>query len=152
MNLRDMQNDLWRFSLSSGNSSKIYCQNLSQLSRRMFSTGFLISQFFFSVGGISSSGETIPEITMIDLEKHVCKTLTKESNKSMRLLKPLSCMSCVDAFYSSRYSKDEISLDLDQVSREIDWSTALSLIKYEGIYCFGGKDANNMASNRLFCI
>ena len=80
---------------------------------------------------------------MIDLERLVAKGITKETNKSMRLLKPLSSMSCVGAFYSSRYSSDGISLDLDQVSREIDWSTALSLIKYEGIYCFGGKDADN---------
>lgn len=113
---------------------------------------FLISEYFFSVGGVTSSGEIVQEIVMIDLEKQVSKCITKETNKSMRLLKPLSSMSCVGAFYASRYSEDGISLDLDQVSRDIDWSTALSLIKYEGIYCFGGKDEKNQASNRLFCL
>ena len=113
MNLRDMQNDLWRFSLSSGNASKIYVQNLSQLSRRMFMCSFIVSQFFFNIGGVSASGEIIPEIVMIDLEKNVCKPITKETNKTMRLLKPLSSMSCVGAFYSSRYSSDGIELDLD---------------------------------------
>ena len=37
-------------------------------------------------------------------------------------------------------------------TEEIDWSTALSLIKFEGIYHFGGRDERNNASNRLICI
>ena len=62
------------------------------------------------------------------------------------------------AFYSSRFISERqpnghsYALDLDRVSESIDWSIALSLIKYEGIYCFGGRDSNNVASNRLFCI
>ena len=45
-----------------------------------------------------------------------------------------------------------MNLDLEKVSKDIDWSTALSLIKYEGVYMFGGRDDNNNASNRLLCI
>lgn len=70
----------------------------------------------------------------------------------MRHLKPLCSSACVAAFYSSRYDDTGINLSLERVSKEIDWSTALSLIKYEGIYHFGGRDDNNRASNRLLCI
>lgn len=58
---------------------------------------------------------------------------------------------CVAAFYSSRYDEKGINLTIDRVSQDIDWSTALSLIKYEGIYHFGGRDEKNVASNRLLC-
>ena len=67
-------------------------------------------------------------------------------------------MQCVAAFYSSRFitenpgNSGSYALDLDRVSKNIDWSIALSLIKYEGIYCFGGRTKDNVASNKLFCI
>ena len=56
------------------------------------------------------------------------------------------------AFYASRYDKDGVNLSLECVRKQIDWSIALSLIKYEGIYMFGGRDDKNIASNRLLCI
>ena len=70
----------------------------------------------------------------------------------MRNLKPLCSSACVAAFYSSRYTDKGLFLSLNSISEEIDWSTALSLIKHEGIYHFGGRDDNNRASNRLICI
>ena len=82
----------------------------------------------------------------------MCRTLTKETLRSLRHLKPLCSSACVAAFYASRYDEKGINLSLDRVSQDIDWSTALSLIKYEGIYHFGGRDEHNVASNRLLCI
>ena len=70
----------------------------------------------------------------------------------MKQLKRLCSSSCVPAFYSSRYGKSGVNLSLDKVSQDIDWSIALSLIKYEGIYHFGGRDEKNVASNRLVVI
>ena len=73
MNLRDMQNDLYKFSLSSGTTSKVHVSNLIQQARRMFACSFSISQFFFSMGGISSSGDALGEILMIDLDRQFCR-------------------------------------------------------------------------------
>ena len=67
-------------------------------------------------------------------------------------MKPHCSSACVPAFYSSRYDKDGVNLSLDKVCQQIDWSTALSLIKYEGVYMFGGRNDKNEASNRLLCI
>ena len=95
----------------------------------------------------------------MNVNKKECKVHTKENNKSLKSLKALCSMQCVAAFYSSRFISDSkpgegetYALDLDRVSQDIDWSIALSLIKYEGIYCFGGRNKQNIASNRLFCI
>lgn len=70
----------------------------------------------------------------------------------MKQLKRLCSSACVPAFYSSRYGEAGVHLSLEKVSQEIDWSIALSLIKYEGIYHFGGRDEKNVASNRLIVI
>ena len=48
--------------------------------------------------------------------------------------------------------EDNHELDLSKINESIDWSSATSLIKYEGIYLFGGRDRAHKASNRLFCI
>ena len=96
---------------------------------------------------------------MMNVQKKECKVHNIDNNPSMKALKPLCSMQCVSAFYSSRFitkemprEGDSYALDLDRVSKDIDWSIALSLIKYEGIYCFGGRDKDSVASNRLFCI
>ena len=78
--------------------------------------------------------------------------ITKEQSKSIRYLKPLCSSACVAAFYSSRYDNDGTYVSIDSVTQDIDWSTAMSMIKYEGIYHFGGRDQNNKASDRLLCI
>lgn len=96
---------------------------------------------------------------MMNVNKKECKVHNKFNNNSVKCLKPLCSMECVAAFYSSRFiteakpgDGESYALELDRVSQDIDWSIALSLIKYEGIYCFGGRDKDNIASNRLFCI
>ena len=95
----------------------------------------------------------------MNINKKECKVHNIDNNPSMKALKPLCSMQCVAAFYSSRFitkemprEGDSYALDLDRVDKNIDWSIALSLIKYEGIYCFGGRDKDSVASNRLFCI
>lgn len=35
---------------------------------------------------------------------------------------------------------------------DIDWSNAVSLIKFEGFYMFGGQDSKNNASDTLVCL
>ena len=83
---------------------------------------------------------------MMNVNRKECKVHNVENNQSLKTLKPLCSMQCVAAFYSSRFITEKqpnghsYSLDLDRVSESIDWSIALSLIKYEGIYCFGGRD------------
>ena len=113
----------------------------------------------YAIGGLSVSGECLQEIVMMNVNNKDTKVHKVENNPSIKALKPLCAMQCVAAFYSSRFITENqprdghsYALDLDRVSKNIDWSIALSLIKYEGIYCFGGRDKENVASNRLFCI
>lgn len=126
--------------------------HMAGLSRRIYCASFIISQFFFAIGGINVEGKCLSEIVMMDTERKFCRTLNNETNKTMKYLKPLCSSACVGAFYQSRYDQSGVALSMDKVSQEIDWSTALSLIKYEGIYHFGGRDEHNISSNRLICI
>ena len=126
--------------------------HMAQVSRRVYSTGFMISQYFFAIGGLSINGECLDDILMMDTHNKVCRAVTRENNKTLKHLRPLCSSACIPAFYSSRYSHEGVSLSLDKVSQEIDWSTALSMIKFEGIYHFGGRDDRSFASNRLICI
>ena len=50
------------------------------------------------------------------------------------------------------YDKTNIFLDFENVAKDIDWSNAVSLIKTEGFYVFGGRDKDNVASDSLVCI
>ena len=43
-------------------------------------------------------------------------------------------------------------LTLDNILGKINWGDATDLIKHEGFYLFGGKKANNEASNSMFII
>ena len=131
----------------------------SSISRRIYTCGFIISQYLYAIGGLSVQGECLQEIVMMNVSKKECKVHNIDNNPSIKALKPLCSMQCVAAFYSSRFitpdqpgEGNSYALDLDRVSKNIDWSIALSLLKYEGIYCFGGRDKDNVASNRLFCI
>ena len=150
--MRDLQNDLWKLCLHTGKHEKNLMSNMIGVARRIYSTGFIISQYFFAIGGISLEGKCLAEILMMNTDTNSARRITKENNKSIKNLKALCSSACVGAFYASRYDTEGVNLSLDQVSEEIDWSTALSLIKYEGVYLFGGRDERNLASNRLICI
>ena len=125
---------------------------MAAVSRRIYTTSFMISQYFFSIGGLSINGECLNDILMLDTVQKRCSSITSESNKSMKHLRKLCSSACVPAFYSSRYDQTGINLSLEKVCQDIDWSIALSMIKYEGIYHFGGRDNKNFASNRLVVI
>ena len=112
----------------------------------------MISQYFFAIGGLSINGECLDDILMLDTINKKCCSITKDTNRSMRHLRRLCSSACVPAFYSSRYDQTGINLSLEKVCQDIDWSVALSMIKYEGIYHFGGRDQKNNASNRLVVI
>lgn len=125
---------------------------MAGVARRIYATGFIISQFCFAIGGLSINGECLDDILQLDTQNKRCRAITIETSKTMRHLKAMCSSACVPAFYSSRYDEEGVNLSLDRVTQEINWSTALSLIKYEGIYHFGGRDEKNQASNRLICI
>ena len=141
-----------RLDLTSGYYEKVMMSHMAGVSRRIYPTGFIIGKYVYAIGGLSINGECLADILQMDTQQKMCRTITRDSMKSMRHLRPLCSSACVAAFYSSRYDDRGINLSLDRVSQEIDWSTALSLIKYEGIYHFGGRDENCRASNRLICI
>ena len=50
--VRDLQNDMWKLELNTGKYEKLELLNNSAISRRIYSTGFIISQYFFIIGGI----------------------------------------------------------------------------------------------------
>ena len=141
-----------RLDLNSGCYEKVMMSHMAGVQRRIYPTGFIIGKYVYAIGGLSINGECLADILQMDTQMKKCRTITKETLKSLRHLRPLCSSACVAAFYSSRYDDKGINLSLDRVSKEIDWSTALSLIKYEGIYHFGGRDENSRASNRLLCI
>ena len=155
---RELQNDLWKIDLQSGQTQRVELARSSSISRRIYTCGFMISQYMYAIGGLSIQGECLQEIVMMNVSKKECKVHNIQNNPSVKALEPLCSMQCVAAFYSSRFitenpeSSGSYALDLDRVSKNIDWSIALSLIKYEGIYCFGGRTKDNVASNKLFCI
>lgn len=72
---------------------------MAGLSRRIYSTSFIISQFFFAIGGINVEGKCLAEIVVMDTERKICRTLTNETNKTLKYLKPLCSSACVGAFY-----------------------------------------------------
>ena len=149
--MRDLQNDLMKLDLTTGKYEKMMMSHMAGVARRLYSCGFVISQFCFVIGGLSVDGNVLDDVLMLDTQQKMCRAITQETNKSLRHLKPLCSSACVAAFYSSRYDEEGVNLSLDRVTQEIDWSIALSLIKYEGIYHFGGRDGRNVASNRLLC-
>ena len=140
-----------RLDLNTGLYEKMIMSHMTGVSRRIYATGFIIGKYIFAIGGLSMNGNCLNDILQLDIQQKMCRTITKETNKTVRHLKPMCSSACVAAFYSSRYDDKGINLTIDRVSQDIDWSTALSLIKYEGIYHFGGRDEKNVASNRLLC-
>ena len=109
--------------MSSGKSQRVELSRSSSISRRIYTTGFIISQYLFAIGGLSVQGECLQEIVMMNVNKKECKVHNKDNNKSVKALKPLCSMQCVAAFYSSRFITDEkpadgetYALDLDRVS------------------------------------
>ena len=120
---RELVNDLWKINLQTGKSNRVELSRSSSISRRMYTCGFIISQFMFAIGGISAQGECLSEIVMMNVTKKECKVHNRDNNKSLKSLKPLCSMGCVAAFYSSRFITDSnpnegesYALDLDRVS------------------------------------
>ena len=70
---RDFQNDLWRLCLSTGKYERQMISHMMGLSRRIYCTSFIISQFIFAVGGLSVDGNCLSEILMIDTERKFCR-------------------------------------------------------------------------------
>ena len=149
--VRDLQNDFWKIELNTGLYERVELE-CGAIARRIYSTGFMISQYFFIMGGMSIDGVCLNDVLMFDIERKKGKILDQELNRSLHLLKPLCSSACVSAYFSSRYDTEGVNLDLEKVCKDIDWSTALSMIKYEGVYMFGGRDDKNNATNRLLCI
>ena len=113
-----------RLCLNTGKYEKVLMSHMAGVSRRIYSTGFIMSQYCFAIGGLSIEGECLNDILQMDTQKKMCRTITRETNKTLRNLKPLCSAACVPAFYSSRYDEEGVNLSLDRVSQEIDWSIA----------------------------
>ena len=137
---RDLTNDLVRLDLGTGIYDKVPMSGMGSIKRRIYSTGFIIGKYIFTIGGQSYDGKCLDEILQLDLKEKKCSLLTRETNKSLRFLKPICSSACVAAFYSSRFDETGLNLSIERITQDIDWSTALSLIKHEGIYVFGGRD------------
>ena len=69
---------------------------MSAVSRRMHSTGFIISQYFFLIGGKSEVGKTLNDILVMDLKQKSGKIITSETNTSLKFLKPVCFCRVVD--------------------------------------------------------
>ena len=56
---RELVNDLWKVDLGTGRSNRVELSGSSRISRRMYTCGFIISQFLFAIGGISVQGDCL---------------------------------------------------------------------------------------------
>ena len=90
---------------------------MTGISRRIFSAGFSISQYLFAIGGLGADGKVLGDILMLDTAKKSGLKITKENNKSLKLLNPHCSAACVPAFYASRYCKDGVNLSLARVKK-----------------------------------
>ena len=73
--VRDLQNDLWRLELNTGLYEKVDLQNSGAIPRRIYATGFIISQYFFIMGGMGIDGACLNDVLMFDTERRKCKVL-----------------------------------------------------------------------------
>jgi hypothetical protein len=102
--------------LHTGKYEKMMMSHMAGVARRIYSTGFIISQFCFAIGGLSINGECLADVLQLDTINKKCRSMTKESNRSMRNLKAVCSAACVPAFYSSRYDDEGVNLSLDRVT------------------------------------
>ena len=114
--VRDFQNDLWKLCLSTGKYDRVMISHMAQVARRIYTTSFMISQYFFAIGGLSINGECLDDILMLDTVQKKCSTIVRETNKSMKHLRKLCSSACVPAFYASRYDETGVNLSLEKVS------------------------------------
>ena len=95
---------------------RVLVSRLAGVTRRIYTTGFIVSHYFFAIGGIDVNGQCLSEILRIDTEHKNCTAITRETNKSLKMLKSLCSSACVPAFYASRYDETGINLDLNKVN------------------------------------
>ena len=73
--VRDLQNDLWKLELNTGLYEKVDLPNSGAIARRIYATGFMISQYFFILGGMGFDGVCLNDVLMFDTERKSCKIL-----------------------------------------------------------------------------
>ena len=54
----------------------MYITGLAGVSRRIYSTGFILSKYIFLVGGLDVDGKCLREILMLDTESKFCRVVT----------------------------------------------------------------------------
>jgi hypothetical protein len=71
--------------------------------------------------------------------------------KGKNLLENLHSSALTPVFYKSKLG-DYGDLKLSSITGDTNWGETIDLIKHEGFYMFGGRKANNEASNELMII
>ena len=56
-----------RLDLNSGLYEKMIMQNMTGVSRRIYSTGFIIGKYIFVIGGLSINGNCLNDILQLDV-------------------------------------------------------------------------------------
>ena len=113
--VRDFKNDLWKMCLNTGKYERQDMAKMSAVSRRMHSAGFMISQYFFLIGGKSEVGKTLNDILVMDTKQKSGKIITSEINPSLKFLKPVCQSTCCAAYFTSRYDNEGFNIVLDKV-------------------------------------
>ena len=54
---------------------KVDLPNSGAIARRIYATGFMISQYFFIMGGMGNGGECLNDVLMFNTERKTCKIL-----------------------------------------------------------------------------
>lgn len=106
---KDILNDIYRIDLIQGSFQKMPLTNQSLLQKRTHACGFMVSEFFFAVGGFNVNGDCLGEIVMMDVQKQITTKFNRDTHpQALHQFKPLGAYQCVAAFYGSRYSNSGI--------------------------------------------
>lgn len=52
--------------LGSGKYDKVMMSHMASVARRIYSTGFIIGQYFYAIGGLSINGACLDDILQMD--------------------------------------------------------------------------------------
>ena len=115
----------------------------------MYHSGFKIDEFIYSIGGQGKDGKIYDQFVEIDIVRMKQQDALVEQGR--KHLQKIYSSAITPVFYQSKMGVDG-QLELSKIAGEINWGGALELIKYEGMYMFGGRLVTGEATNDLIVI
>ena len=115
----------------------------------MYHAGFKIDDSIFFLGGQGNNGKIFNEFMEIDIKQR--RPYDAKVYKGRELIGKIFQTAITPVFYQCKMGYDG-SLNLANISGEINWGEALELIKIEGFYMFGGRRPNGEGTDELLVL